>query len=88
MSFAHAAGGSPTETEVRTTHEGPDRSRSPLKASLALAAVEEATGELLERASFVQERAGLSALERWVKRFPQRRSGRWRTPVVSVGAWR
>ena len=45
----------------------------PHKASLALAAVEEATGELLECASFAQDRAGLSALERWARRFPERR---------------
>ncbi|HYQ85553.1 MAG TPA: transposase [Rubrobacter sp.] len=45
----------------------------PHKASVALAAVDEATGELLERASFPQDRTGLSALERWAKRFPERR---------------
>jgi transposase len=65
-------GGGPTETEVRT-HEGAHRSRSPLKASVAVAAVDEATGELLERASFTQDRAGLRCLERWAKRFAERR---------------
>jgi transposase len=45
----------------------------PHKASLAVAAVDEATGELLERAAFAQDRAGLRHLERWAKRFPQRR---------------
>jgi transposase len=45
----------------------------PHKASLAVAALDEATGELLERASFPQDRAGLRCLERWAKRFPQRR---------------
>ena len=45
----------------------------PHKASVAVAAVDEATGELFERASFPQDRAGLSALERWARRFPQRR---------------
>jgi transposase len=45
----------------------------PHKASLAVAVVDEATGELLERASFPQDRAGLSALERWARRFPERR---------------
>ena len=45
----------------------------PHKASLAVAAVDEATGELLKRASFPQDRAGLSALERWAKQFPERR---------------
>ena len=46
----------------------------PHKASVAVAAVDEATGELLERASFPQEdRAGLRALERWASRFPEHR---------------
>ena len=45
----------------------------PHKASLAVAAVEEAKGELLERASFPQDRSGLRSLERWAKRFPERR---------------
>jgi len=45
----------------------------PHKASLAVAAIDEATGELLERASFPQDRAGLRALERWAKRSPERR---------------
>jgi transposase len=45
----------------------------PHKASVAVAAVDEAKSELLERASFPQDRAGLSALERWARRFPERR---------------
>jgi transposase len=45
----------------------------PHKTSVAVAAVDEAKGELLERASFPQDRAGLSALERWARRFPERR---------------
>jgi transposase len=45
----------------------------PHKVSLAVAAVDEATGELLERANFAQDRAGLRALERWARRFPERR---------------
>jgi transposase len=45
----------------------------PHKASVAVAAVDEAKGELLERASFSQDRDGLRSLERWAKRFPQRR---------------
>jgi transposase len=45
----------------------------PHKASLAVAAIDEATGELLERASFPQDRSGLRSLERWAKRFPERR---------------
>ena len=45
----------------------------PHKASVAVAAVDEATGELLERAGFSQDRSGLRCLERWAKRFPKRR---------------
>src|SRR5919107_1994052 len=45
----------------------------PHKTSLALAAVDEAKGELLERASFPQDRTGLRSLERWSARFPERR---------------
>jgi transposase len=45
----------------------------PHKTSLAVAAINEATSELLERASFLQDRSGLRALERWAKRFPERR---------------
>ena len=45
----------------------------PHKTSVAVAAIDEATGELLERASFPQDRAGLRALERLMKRFPERR---------------
>jgi transposase len=45
----------------------------PHKTSVAVAAVDEATGGLLERVSFPQDRAGLRALECWAKRFPERR---------------
>jgi transposase len=45
----------------------------PHKASVATAVIDEAKGELLERASFPQNRAGLKSLERWAKRFPERR---------------
>ncbi len=45
----------------------------PHKASVAVAAVEEVAGELLGLASFPQDRAGLRSLERWAKRFPERR---------------
>jgi transposase len=45
----------------------------PHKASVAVAVVDEATGELLERASFPQDRTGLRTLEHWAKRFPERR---------------
>ena len=42
----------------------------PHKASVAVAAIDEATSELLERASFPQDRAGLRSLERWARGFP------------------
>src|SRR5215211_632954 len=45
----------------------------PHKASVAVAVVDEATGELLERARFSQNRTGLRSLERWARRFPERR---------------
>jgi transposase len=45
----------------------------PHKGSVAVAAIDEATGELLERASFPQDRAGLRSLECWAKRFSERR---------------
>jgi hypothetical protein len=45
----------------------------PHKASIAVADLDEATGQFLERANFPQSRAGLRSLERWAKRFPQRR---------------
>ncbi len=45
----------------------------PHKASVAVAVVDEAVGDLVEHASFLQDRAGLRALERWAKRFPKRR---------------
>jgi len=72
MSFAHADGRGPTETEVPAFMKvliGVD----PHKGSVAVAAVDEASGELLERASFPQSCAGLRALERWAQRFSERR---------------
>src|SRR5215211_8980347 len=73
MSSAHAnSGKDPTEAEVRARMKvlfGVD----PHKASLAVAAVDEVKGELLERASLPQDRAGLRSLERWARRFPKRR---------------
>jgi transposase len=45
----------------------------PYKASNAVAVVDEAARELLERASFSQDRAGLKSLECWAKRFHERR---------------
>ena len=72
VSFARADGEGPTETEVCALMKiliGVD----PHKASVAVAAVDEASGELLERASFPQDRAGLRTLECWAKRFSERR---------------
>jgi transposase len=45
----------------------------PHKASVAVAAVDEDLGELLERAAFPQNRDALRSLERWARRFPERR---------------
>jgi hypothetical protein len=59
----------------------------PHTTSVAIAAVDEATGELLECAGFPQDRAGLRSLERWARRSPSA-VGRWRTPEASVGTWR
>ena len=42
-------------------------------ASVVIAVLDEAAGELLEHASFPQNSAGLRSLERWAKRFPERR---------------
>jgi transposase len=64
--------GGPTETEVRA-HMKVLIGVDPHKVSVAVAAVEEATGELLERAAFPQDRAGLRRLERWARRFPEHR---------------
>src|SRR5215208_3447329 len=72
MSFAHANDRDPTETEVPALMKvliGVD----PHKCSVAVAVVDEAVGELLERATFPQNRAGLRALERWAKQYPERR---------------
>jgi transposase len=72
MSFARDDGEGPTETEVRALMKvliGVD----PHKSSVAVAAVDQATGELLERAGFPQNHVGLKALEHWAKRFPKRR---------------
>jgi transposase len=44
----------------------------PHKSSVAVAAVNE-VGELVECTAFPQNRAGLRTLERWAKRFPERR---------------
>jgi hypothetical protein len=82
MSFAHANDDrDPTETEVRALMKvliGVD----PHKASVAVAAVDE-VGELLERASFLQNRAGLRALQRLKRNGSPSVVGRWRTPAAS-----
>src|SRR5215212_5105563 len=72
MSFAYADGRGPTETEVPALMKvliGVD----PHKATVAVAVVDEATGELVEGATFPQNRAGLRSLQRWAKRFGERR---------------
>jgi hypothetical protein len=60
----------------------------PHKASLAVAAVDEASGELLGRANFPQDRSGLRRLQRWAKRFPERCPKRWKTQEAWAGTWR
>jgi transposase len=60
----------------------------PHKGSVAVAAVDEATGELLERASFPQNRAGLRSLERWARRFAERRWAVENACGLGVGTWR
>jgi transposase len=60
----------------------------PHKAAVAIAVVDEVVGELVECATFLQNRAGLKALQRWAKRFPERRwavenaSGLGRNPLA------
>jgi hypothetical protein len=71
MSFAPGDGGGPTKTEVRVLMKVLIEV-DPHKASVAVAALDEAKGEFIERAGFPQDRAGLRCLERWVKRFPER----------------
>src|SRR3712207_2925846 len=72
MSFTHADSSGPTEMEVRARMKvliGVD----PHKASVAVAVVDEVVGEFVECATFPQNRAGLRSLQRWAKRFPERR---------------
>ncbi len=59
----------------------------PHKASVALAVVDEAVGELVECAIFPQNRAGLRALERWAKRFGERRWAVENAGGLGVGTW-
>jgi hypothetical protein len=70
------------ETEVRALMKvliGVD----PHKASVAVAAVDEAVGQLVERASFPQNCAGLRALKNAGRNSSPSAVGRWRTLVVS-----
>jgi hypothetical protein len=88
MSFARADGRGPTETEVRA-HEKVLIGVDPHKASVAIAVVDEAVGELIERATFPHNRAGLlRSLERWAKRFPERRWAVENAGGLGVGTWR
>jgi transposase len=57
----------------------------PHKGSVAVAAVDQAKGELLERAYFPQSHAGLRALERSGRNASPSVVGRWRTPPASAG---
>ena len=57
----------------------------PHKGSVAVAAVDQAKGELLERAYFPQSHAGLRALERSGRNASLSVVGRWRTPPASAG---
>jgi hypothetical protein len=59
----------------------------PHKGSVAIAVVDEAKGELVERTSFLQNRAGLRSLERFKRNGSPSVAGRWRTPAASVGTW-
>jgi hypothetical protein len=55
----------------------------PHKASVAVAVVDEAAGELVERAAFPQDRDGLRSLERFTRNGSPSVVGRWRTPSAS-----
>jgi hypothetical protein len=58
----------------------------PHKATVALAAVDE-VGELIECVSFLHNRTGLRTLERWAKRFPERRWAVENAGGLGVGTW-
>jgi hypothetical protein len=60
----------------------------PHKASVAVAAVDGAKGELPERTSFPQDHDGLRSLQRWAKRFPERRWAVENAGGLGVGTWR
>src|SRR5215210_6426734 len=53
-------------------HGDSDRRRSSLKATNVVAAIDE-QGELVGQQTFPANRKGLRALQRWAKRFPERR---------------
>ncbi len=55
----------------------------PHKASVAVAAVDEAVGELIERVTFPQNRTGLRALERFKRNGLASAVGRLRTLAAS-----
>ncbi len=55
----------------------------PHKASVAVAVVDEAVGELVECAAFPQNRAGLRAFEDAGRNALASVVGRWRTPAAS-----
>jgi hypothetical protein len=82
MSFARANNGrGSTETEVPALMKvliGVD----PHKGSVAVAALDEAMGELLELASR-RMRAGLRSLERFKRNGSPSAAGRWRTLAAS-----
>jgi transposase len=59
----------------------------PHKATVAVAVVDEVAGKLIECASFPQNRAGLRTLERWAKRFGERRWAVENAVAASVGTW-
>jgi hypothetical protein len=59
----------------------------PHKATVAVAVVDEATGELLEGATFPQNRAGLRSLQRFKRNDSPSAVGRWRTLAGLVATW-
>ena len=60
----------------------------PHKASVAVAAVDEVAGEFVECATFPHNRrTGLRSLERWAKRFSERRWAVENARAAWVGTW-
>ena len=59
----------------------------PHKGSVAVAVVDQATGELVEGATFPQNRAGLRSLQDAGPNGLASVVGRWRTLAASVGTW-